>query len=434
MNENAPVPLENSARVTGRKAKDGGEPLEDLCKMAKTGHSESVEKLIDWATTHQEEEADLKRKLRKQELDFSTLFEIVGQTSARSLELNSMQTYLLRTVSGHFTTPRLIIYRKPSELSSCLTASDSQGLRDVKLEIPIDCPLGKMAVQLEFCLQFDQLPKELAESPEIIALKKMGLVIAVPLVQEVEATEPVLEGFLFLGPRLANRAYTPADLEFLNTLGKMLAICLRNESLYRRSIIDDLTQVASRGHFDAMLSQEINRTQVYHHRSLGLLMLDIDKFKGFNDTYGHQTGDLVLKNLAVALENTVRNVDLVARYGGEEFAIILLEIDRQGISDVAERVRKSVERMKLNAVDGTPLKVTASLGAACFPEDAEHKAELIQVADQALYKAKETGRNRVVMCSTGKQEPPKEEDKPGSSSADRRRPSGRLTMDAGKNT
>src|SRR5208283_2087218 len=114
----------------------------------------------------------------------------------------------------------------------------------------------------------------------------------------------------------------------------MFAICLRNEALYRRAIIDDLTGVASRGHFEAQLSQELNRIIAYGHRSMGLVLLDLDNLKAINDTYGHQMGDRVLQELARVLVRQVRNVDLAARYGGEEFAIILIEIDRPRVADV----------------------------------------------------------------------------------------------------
>lgn len=374
------------------------EELQKLCQRAASGSAEEFQRLTQWAVQSEGETLALRRRLRKQEHDFSTLFEIVGQTSARSLDLLSMQTYLLRTVSGHFTTSKLVIARKMRSEDKLLISSAAQGLRDVKVNIPANSPLCEEALRRRFCLFLGELPEKIALSPEVMVLRELGLDLAVPLIQEVELPETVLEGFLLLGTRLANRAYAGPDLDFLNILGKMLAICLRNEALYRRSIIDDLTGVASRGHFDARLVQEINRIQIYGHKGLGLVMLDVDQFKSFNDRFGHQTGDRVLQELAAVLVRQVRNVDLVARYGGEEFAIILLEIDRASVLEVSQRLRRAVEAMKLTSVDGQELRITASFGAACFPEDAEDKAGLIQRSDQALYVAKDGGRNRVVMA------------------------------------
>jgi diguanylate cyclase (GGDEF)-like protein len=181
----------------------------------------------------------------------------------------------------------------------------------------------------------------------------------------------------------------------------MLAISLRNETLYRRSIIDDLTGVASRGHFDARLSQEINRITTYGHRNMGLLMLDIDDFKFFNDRYGHQTGDRVLQELARLLVRQVRTVDLVARYGGEEFAVILLEIDRAKVLEVAERLCASVAQMEVPSGQGEALHITASFGLACFPDDALDKSTLIELADEAMYRSKALGKNRVTATEPG---------------------------------
>ena len=375
-----------------------GDGLNALCVKAAGGSTEGARQLAEWAKQAEAETLGLRRRLRKQEHDFSTLFEIVGQTSARSLDLVSMQTYLLRTVSGHFTSPKLLIVRRHKAEDQVLTCAAVQGLREAKVSIPSDSALCAEAMNRRYGLFLSELPEGIQALPEVMALRALGLQLAVPLIQEVETTDAVLEGFLLLGPRLANRVYGGVDLEFLNTLGKMLAICLRNEALYRRSIIDDLTGVASRGHFEARLSQELNRIQIYGHRSLGLVMLDIDKFKTFNDRYGHQTGDRVLQEMSRVLVQQVRNVDLVARYGGEEFAIILLEIEHARVLDVAQRLRRAVEALRVSSLGGTDLHITVSIGAAVFPDDAKGKVELIQRADQSLYDAKDAGGNKVVMA------------------------------------
>lgn len=427
----------------GGGAAAGSQPsaeLANLCQSAVLGGRDEVAKLAQWATATEAETLNLRRRLRKQEHDFSTLFEIVGQISARSLELVVMQTYLLRTVSGHFTTPKLLIIRRHKSEDRSMTVSAVQGLREAQVTIPIESKLCAEALSRRFCLMLAELPEPHQALPEVMALRQLGIQVIVPLIQEVETPETVLEGFLCLGARLANRSYSGPDLEFLNTLGKMLAICLRNEALYRSSIIDDLTGVASRGHFDARLSQELNRIQIYGHRSMGLVMLDVDRFKSFNDTYGHQTGDRVLTEIARVLVHQVRNVDLVARYGGEEFAIILLEIERDRVLDVSQRLRRAVEAMQITSVDGQPLKITASFGAACYPDDAKDKMELIQLADKALYIAKDSGRNRVVMTPPGnlrKPQPrelgPEDTQEVRTASGrvvDRRRPSDRVTAAA----
>lgn len=371
--------------------------LQALRQRAALGAKEDVERLGQWGALLEHEVQLLRHRSLKQQHDFNTLMEIVGQTSARTLAVGTMETYLLRTVSGHFATPKLLIMRRARIEDHDLICSCAQGVHEPNFVVPVDSPLCQAALEQRACFSIGALAKQPAE---VQSLLDWGLDLAVPLLQEVEGRGAVLEGMLLLGPRLAGR-YSGEDIEFLHTLARMSAICLRNEALYRRSIIDDLTGVASRGHFDARLNQELNRILVYGHRGLGLLMLDVDNFKNFNDRHGHQTGDRVLQELARALVRQVRNVDLVARYGGEEFSIILLEIERPKVVEVAERLCRSVAQTKVLSARGETLSITASFGLACFPEDALDKSTLIHLADEALYNSKLLGKNRVTVVEPG---------------------------------
>jgi diguanylate cyclase (GGDEF)-like protein/PAS domain S-box-containing protein len=163
------------------------------------------------------------------------------------------------------------------------------------------------------------------------------------------------------------------------------------KELERLSITDALTDVYNRRHLDATLKLELNRSRETGS-PLAVIMLDADHFKKFNDTYGHDQGDRVLKMTGHAMKEAVRQYDVPCRYGGEEFTIILPATDPDGAMHVAERLRQDIEAM---TVDG--LKVTISLGIACFPLIAADSPEaLIEAADTALYRSKENGRN----CST----------------------------------
>lgn len=392
----------SSARLQAIPASARFSPqLNALCQRAATGAVEDIKRLAKWSSLVENEAEMLRWRLRKQQHDFATLFEIVGQTSARSMNVDAMQTYLLRTVSGHFATAKLLIMRRMRTEDTMLTCSALQGVTNTALPIPADSPLCQLALERRFCFLLKDLPQEARNAPEVVLLNELGVHLVVPLIQDVETPGAVLEGFFFLGKRLSQNDYNEEDLEFLQILAKMLAICLRNETLYRCSIIDDLTGVASRGHFEAQLSQELNRIATYGHRSMGLVMLDVDHFKHFNDNYGHQTGDRVLQELTKVLVHQVRNVDLVARYGGEEFAIILLEIDRAKVLEVAERLRKAVEDIEVVSAQGEKLRITASFGLACFPDDATDRSMLVQLTDEALYRSKDKGRNCVTMTTPG---------------------------------
>ncbi|HLA36146.1 MAG TPA: diguanylate cyclase [Rhodocyclaceae bacterium] len=163
---------------------------------------------------------------------------------------------------------------------------------------------------------------------------------------------------------------------------------LLNE-LKRLSTTDALTDVYNRRHLDACLKQEMERAR-QTGQPISVIMLDVDHFKKFNDTYGHDQGDRVLKATGQVMKLAVRKYDIPCRYGGEEFTVILPATDVEGTLAVAERLRKDVEAME---VDG--LKVTVSLGVASFPEIAVDTPEaLVMAADAALYRSKEAGRNR----------------------------------------
>ncbi len=157
--------------------------------------------------------------------------------------------------------------------------------------------------------------------------------------------------------------------------------------------MDQVTGVRNRRYFDDILSKEFGGA-LGGQSHLSLIMIDLDYFKRINDTYGHLAGDLCLKMVASTVHNVVqRTSDLVCRYGGEELAIVLPDTDQQGAINIAERIRNEIERLDIifaNQVIG----ITASLGVASFIPDSDKTAELlIDLADKALYQAKNEGRN-----------------------------------------
>lgn len=165
------------------------------------------------------------------------------------------------------------------------------------------------------------------------------------------------------------------------------------------ALLDGLTGVYNYRYFQEMMGREINRAQRYP-QSVTLLMLDIDDFKKYNDSYGHPAGDEILSKIGKVLMSSTRKIDLVARYGGEEFAIILPETQKKGGSIVATRIFALLDKMpvfdKNNIFDS---HVTVSIGLSSYPEDAQTKEDLVLKADQALYQAKRLGKNRLCLFS-----------------------------------
>jgi diguanylate cyclase (GGDEF)-like protein len=157
---------------------------------------------------------------------------------------------------------------------------------------------------------------------------------------------------------------------------------------------DGLTGMYNRKFFDEQITQEIGRSR-RHGWPLGLAMLDIDHFKAVNDTYGHDSGDAVLRAVSARLQGMLRASDTFCRYGGEEFALILPHITLDNAQGLMERLRKAVEAIGVELEDGREVKVTISVGIAQL-SSGQTPGELIKLADQALYSAKQAGRNRVI--------------------------------------
>jgi two-component system, cell cycle response regulator len=168
------------------------------------------------------------------------------------------------------------------------------------------------------------------------------------------------------------------------------------EQLRFQATHDQLTGVLNRAEIMGSLRRELQRA-VQSSSPLGLLMLDIDHFKKINDTYGHMTGDTVLKEVTQRIVKSVRGYDLVGRYGGEEFVVVMPGCDRSKIDPSAERVRAAVDDGPI-LVGNQQVFVTVSIGAAVVTNGSTSEAQVLSSADRALYRAKEIGRNRTVLA------------------------------------
>lgn len=192
------------------------------------------------------------------------------------------------------------------------------------------------------------------------------------------------------------------DIELIRTFAYLAARAIQNARLHERTVdlaeTDALTGLYNRRKLEQRLREEIQRAQ-RSTRPLALLLLDIDYFKRINDRHGHATGDSVLKAVAEIFRREVRDVDLVARTGGEEFMFLLPETGGERAQRVAERIRQALADKPVTTADGEPLKITASIGIACYPVNANSTEALIANADRALYAAKQGGRNRVTVYS-----------------------------------
>ncbi len=219
--------------------------------------------------------------------------------------------------------------------------------------------------------------------------------ISVPLKIENKVT-----GVLNLTNKLSSPdgVFTEEDLKFLSIIVQQGSIAVENAKLYKKvswlAITDALTELFNHRYFQIRLDEEINRAQRYV-RPLSLIMLDIDHFKNYNDVNGHLRGNILLKTIAQILKSNARGVDILCRYGGEEFVVILPETDLTEAKGVAEKIKKAVENTSFEGDDKQPEgKVTISGGVAVYRQNISED-QFIMRADEALYKAKHEGRNRI---------------------------------------
>lgn len=238
-------------------------------------------------------------------------------------------------------------------------------------------------------------------------------VIMVTVQEEVENLKTALEnGALDFISKPVNKiellARVRSGLKFKHEIDRRKAQEKRlretNQILQQLSLLDGLTGIANRRHFDQFLDQEWQRA-IRRTAPLALIMIDIDYFKIYNDRYGHQMGDHCLQRVAQILrDNLLRSSDLVARYGGEEFAIVLPDTNQAGAMAVAEKLRVQVAAAGIpHAGSKAGAVVTVSLGVGGrIPNPAYHPADLIAAVDHALYQAKRAGRNRVIAADENK--------------------------------
>ena len=231
----------------------------------------------------------------------------------------------------------------------------------------------------------------------IIKFLKSEELVLIPL-----KAKDKINGLIVADNFITKEPITKDDIRMLAMLANQAGLAIENSQLYEKTVqmshMDSLTDLWNHGYFQYLLQTELEKAKAMN-APLSLIMFDIDDFKIYNDTLGHQAGDRVLKELAELLKNQSRKMDHVCRYGGEEFTIILPQTDKNEAYLIAERLRMDIERHVFVDEETLPKKIfTASLGLAIYPEDGQSNAELIEASDKALYQAKHKGKNNTC-CS-----------------------------------
>ncbi len=320
-------------------------------------------------------------ELRRQVEHLATLREI-GLAISASLEKDETMRLIATVVQGALEVRRLTIYEADKE---------NDTLR------PTIAKYGGDLITPER-LEEDVVPRrksplwEVMDHPKVL-LRESGHYFEayVPLVAK---HEPL--GVMLLQDHHDDSPFTAHDAVLFRQLGSQIAVAINNAQLYAQAVTDGLTKLYVRRYFDLRLREEF----ILAKRDgipFSILMFDIDHFKKFNDTHGHQTGDQVLRQFAVLLKKNTRASDICCRYGGEEMVIILPRTSLPEAGALAEKLCRAVRNQVFLGTEDQKLKVTTSVGVAAFASTLASPEALVEVADKALYQAKETGRDRVVL-------------------------------------
>ncbi|RQW84700.1 MAG: diguanylate cyclase [Geobacter sp.] len=317
----------------------------------------------------------------------------VGQTIANCLEIERLGTLVVDCFVNELGTDRAVgIF--PDE-DGRLSLREMRGIGFEEAELISDTLLTRYSNSTDtFWLRerfVDLLPPTALPATQLSEGMDEVLILFV-------RSKKVLQGIVALFA--PEGSFLPVDINqrSLHFLQNQTSLAFENAARFASArnllYIDELTGLFNYRYLELALDRELKRAERYGS-SVALLFIDLDLFKGVNDTHGHLIGSRVLGEVGALLRKSVRDVDLVIRYGGDEYTIILVETDAESAAFVAERIRATIERHGFIADEGYDIHLSACVGYACFPEDTKSKLELLEAADKAMYRGKFSGRNRV---------------------------------------
>ena len=338
----------------------------------------------------------------KQIYDLKQLLEI---SKSLSTELNIhtiIDSILYICMCQMRTLSAGLFIQKDLDDTSFTLASNYNGMEideSINYSIPITHPLINLLERTNMTYSYEELAgilKESAAGLEVFETLEPSLIV--PLIAKRH-----LNGILVLGERIdlgEGNIYSSYEKEQILNIASLAAIAINNAQLMDMATTDMMTKLKTKHYFFTILNDKIEAS-AKQEIPLSVLMFDIDFFKKFNDTYGHDCGDYVLIKVAETIKNGIRAQDLASRYGGEEFTVMLYNTDKDAAFKIAERIRKKIDNLKLK-YDGNKVSLTISIGLSTFhSKDPIPAKQLVIQADTALYESKQTGRNKT-SCFTGK--------------------------------
>lgn len=339
---------------------------------------------------------DTDKSLRKRIYEINNLLEISDELYS-ILDLDQMINAALLIIIGQIGSEKaFIILHEPMQAGFYKHFSKGFGSETTNVTVELDDPIVHYLMKKQQPVFVKDLIEDEELQPFIKSLKDDNIQLLAPLIYSGR-----LDGIIGCGEKLFGDEWGYSDIQMFNILVNIISVSLGNARMYenvkKMSFTDAMTNLNNYRYFENRLREEIKRAR-RQNSMVSMIMLDIDNFKNYNDSLGHQAGDDALRQLGLLLKTTAREDDIVNRYGGEEFSIILPGIEKESIMTLAERLRKKIEKEKFYKEDIQPNgRLIISLGGATFPDDADNFEQLIEKADKALYKSKEKGRNRFTL-------------------------------------
>jgi len=313
------------------------------------------------------------------------------------ISIDEIMNSTVYQISDHFLPSFLAFLWKPVQTREDITIKAYKNYKPVNLNLNIDTitPFEAFFRQNPKPVKLDFLINLLNNEELIKPYQEIKTELVVPILGHFG-----LYGLILIGKKNLDEEYDNDELFFLRQLMSFVSQGIKNHLHYENSLRDVKTGLYNHGFFLTRLTEEVSRTRRNKYCST-IIVIDVDKFKNFNDSYGHLAGDKVLENLAQVIKKGVRNDDIPSRFGGEEFTVLLPHTEQSTAWNVAERLRTNVAEMKVPWDVPLP-QVTISLGIYSFDQNSGVDVNtIIRRADDALYTSKQQGRNRSTMWHSG---------------------------------
>jgi len=339
---------------------------------------------MDKHDEHLNLDVDQKSQLLEKKIhELYSIFDIVSQLKS-SLNLDQIVNYTALTLMGHYGMGAVTVYLPIEENDMIMSLYFVNGISD---EVANNISFNQNSILSRYLLAEDKpiyyknLKKNIKPSDELGYLSNLKCEICIPLVVNKE-----LRGIITLGDSLFPENNPEEDLNFLVVSSSLIAGSIENARYFKMAITDALTKIFTRRYFQIRYDEEFKRAHRYNGE-LSLLIIDINKFKTLNDTYGHHFGDIVLIKVAEKIKEALRSIDIPSRYGGDEFVVILPETGSKGAELTASRIADMVKYADY-IHEGKKIAVSVSVGVASFPESGDTQEKLFAQADKDMYNRK----------------------------------------------